>query len=226
MPKGWENDFDVIGTPVDWCGLNYYTRKLIAPDPDSAWPSHKEVEGPLPKTQMGWEIYPEGLEFFLKRTHAEYTKGLPLYVTENGLANDDHLINGEVQDDGRIDFLDQHLAATRRAAEAGVPVKGYFLWSLMDNYEWAVGYEKRFGIVHTDFETLKRTPRRPSRRLLRPSPADWLCLILTAAPAQRPSCCIATRRPLSCQRPIRPFAHCRTGSESAKQPCFPRTGAS
>jgi beta-glucosidase len=165
MPKGWENDFDVIGTPVDWCGLNYYTRKLIAPDPDSAWPSHKEVEGPLPKTQMGWEIYPEGLEFFLKRTHAEYTKGLPLYVTENGLANDDHLINGEVQDDGRISFLDQHLAAVRRAADAGVPVKGYFLWSLMDNYEWAVGFEKRFGIVHTDFDTLERTPKASFKAL-------------------------------------------------------------
>lgn len=159
MPAGWQDDFDVIGTPVDWCGLNYYTRKLIAADPASPWPSLREVDGPLPKTQMGWEIYPEGLEHFLTRTHADYTKGLPLYVTENGMANPDVIECGAVEDAGRIAYIASHLEAVRRAASAGVPVAGYFVWSLMDNYEWSLGYEKRFGLVHVDFDTLTRTPK-------------------------------------------------------------------
>jgi beta-glucosidase len=166
MPKGWQDDFGVIGAKVDWVGLNYYTRKLIGPV-DGPWPSHGEVEGPLPKTQMGWEIYPEGLEFFLKRTHAEYTKGLPLFVTENGMANPDVLVDGAVDDQGRIAYVEGHLAAVRRAIAAGVPVGGYYLWSLMDNYEWSLGYEKRFGMVHVDFETLQRTPKASYHALTR-----------------------------------------------------------
>ncbi len=158
MPEGWQDDFEVIGQPVDWCGLNYYTRKLIAPT-GGAWPSHGEVEGPLPKTAMDWEIYPEGLKFFLKRTHEEYTKGLPLFVTENGMASYDEVENGAVRDTARIDYLNQHVAKVKEAIDEGVPVAGYFVWSLMDNYEWALGYEKRFGLVHVDFDTLARTPK-------------------------------------------------------------------
>lgn len=167
MPAGWQDDFDIIGTPVDWCGLNYYTRKVIAADPASPWPSLKEINGPLPKTQMGWEVYPEGLEFFLKRTHADYTRGLPLYVTENGMANPDMIEGGAVEDAGRIAYLASHLEAVRRAAAAGVPVAGYFVWSLMDNYEWSLGYEKRFGIVHVDFDSLTRTPKASYHALRR-----------------------------------------------------------
>ncbi|NUB43046.1 beta-glucosidase [Fertoebacter nigrum] len=166
MPNGWQDDFGVIGAKVDWVGLNYYTRKLIGPV-DGPWPSHGEVEGPLPKTQMGWEIYPEGLEFFLKRTHAEYTKGLPLFVAENGMANPDVLVDGAVDDQGRIAYVEGHLAAVRRAIAAGVPVQGYYLWSLMDNYEWSLGYEKRFGMVHVDFDTLQRTPKASYHALTR-----------------------------------------------------------
>ncbi|EEW25527.1 GH1 family beta-glucosidase [Rhodobacter ferrooxidans] len=158
MPDAWQDDMATIATPVDWVGINYYTRKLIGPTA-GPWPSHTEVEGPLPKTQMGWEIYPEGLEFFLRRTHAEYTKGLPLYVTENGMANPDVLEGGAVDDQGRIDYVAVHLAAVQRAIAAGVPVQGYFLWSLLDNFEWSLGYEKRFGLVHVDFESLQRTPK-------------------------------------------------------------------
>jgi beta-glucosidase len=158
LPDGWEDDFDLIGEPVDWCGLNYYTRKLIVPD-DGPWPSHHEVEGPLPKTAMEWEIYPEGLKHFLKRTHEDYTKGLPLYVTENGMASWDRLENGVVDDPARIDYLSQHLAKVRETIAEGVPVAGYFTWSLLDNYEWALGYDKRFGLVHVDFDTLARTPK-------------------------------------------------------------------
>ncbi|MEM1064098.1 MAG: GH1 family beta-glucosidase [Pseudomonadota bacterium] len=158
MPEGWQDDFGVISEPVDWCGLNYYTRKNIAPC-DGPWPAHEEVEGQLPKTAMDWEIYPDGLHFFLKRTHEEFTRGLPLYVTENGMAAPDSVIDGGVPDPHRIDYINSHLGAVQRALAEGVPVAGYFVWSLMDNYEWALGYEKRFGLVHVDFDTLKRTPK-------------------------------------------------------------------
>ena len=158
MPEGWQDDFDVIGQPVDWCGLNYYTRKLIGPT-GGAWPAHEEVDGPLPKTAMGWEIYPDGLKHFLKRTHEDYTKGLPLYITENGMAGPDEMENGEVRDEARIDYLARHLAKVREAVDEGANVAGYFVWSLMDNYEWSFGYEKRFGLVHVDFDTLARTPK-------------------------------------------------------------------
>ncbi|WP_300055351.1 GH1 family beta-glucosidase [uncultured Roseobacter sp.] len=155
MPKGWEDDFELIGQPLDWCGLNYYTCKRIAPT-DGPWPAHQEVNGPLPKTQMGWEIYPEGLHHFLTWVHETYTKGLPLYVTENGMANPDE---AGVRDDARIDYLNAHIAAAQQAMAEGVPLKGYTFWSLMDNYEWALGYEKRFGLIHVDFKTLDRTPK-------------------------------------------------------------------
>ncbi len=158
LPKGWQDDFATITAPVDWCGLNYYTRKQIAPDA-GPWPQYAEVDGPLPKTQMGWEIYPQGLYDFLTRTARDYTGDLPLIVTENGMANADVVTKGKVEDAARITFVDDHLDAVRRAIADGVPVQGYFLWSLLDNYEWALGYEKRFGLVHVDFETLKRTPK-------------------------------------------------------------------
>lgn len=159
MPEGYERDFDVIAEPVDWVGINYYTRKLIAPDGSGQFPALKEVEGPLPKTLMDWEIYPDGLAFFIDRVHRDYAKGLPIYVTENGMASADRLVGGAVSDPARIDFLNQHLARVRQAIDAGVPLKGYFIWSLLDNYEWALGYEKRFGLVHVDFDTLQRTPK-------------------------------------------------------------------
>jgi len=91
LPKGWDTDFDLIGAPVDWCGINYYTRSNIAAK-DGPWPNVQAVEGPLDKTQMGWEIYPDGLYDFIMRTHREYTKGLPIYVTENGMANADPIV--------------------------------------------------------------------------------------------------------------------------------------
>ncbi len=158
LPDGWLDDFATIQAPIDWVGINYYTRKVIAPDP-SHWPSLAEVEGPLPKTFMDWEIYPDGLYDFLMRTTREYAGDLPIYVTENGLAAPDALENGAVSDSGRIDFLQRHLAAVQRALADGAPVKGYYVWSLLDNYEWALGYEKRFGLVHVDFDTLVRTPK-------------------------------------------------------------------
>ncbi len=158
MPAGWQDDMRTIAAPVDWVGINYYTRKLIAPAP-GPWPAHREVDGPLPKTEMGWEIYPEGLAFFLRRTAKEYSGDLPIYITENGMAGADSLHAGKVEDSARIDYLAQHLRAVQAVAAEGVPVQGYFTWSLLDNYEWALGYEKRFGLIHVDFETLQRTPK-------------------------------------------------------------------
>ncbi|WP_170604836.1 GH1 family beta-glucosidase [Ruegeria arenilitoris] len=153
LPADWEDDFETIGAPVDWCGLNYYTRKLIS-HTDAPWPSLKEVQGPLPKTQMGWEIDPDALSRFLIRTAREYTGELPIFVTENGMASSERQ-----QDNDRIDYLDLHLSALQEALNQGVPINGYFVWSLLDNYEWALGYEKRFGLVDVDFKTLKRTPK-------------------------------------------------------------------
>ncbi|WP_068114843.1 GH1 family beta-glucosidase [Tropicimonas marinistellae] len=158
FPSGWQDDFDVIGTPVDWLGVNYYTREIIKAT-DGPWPGHTSIEGPLPKTQMGWEIYPEGLLHFLRRCHVDYTGDLPLYVTENGMANPDIVVDGTVDDVVRIDYLARHFDAAKQAIAEGVPLNGYFVWSLMDNFEWAFGYEKRFGLVHVDFETLQRTPK-------------------------------------------------------------------
>ncbi|MBU2993379.1 GH1 family beta-glucosidase [Octadecabacter sp. 1_MG-2023] len=159
MPQGWQDDFPTIQAPLDWCGINYYTRRIVRSN-DAAWPSHDVIEdGPLPKTQMGWEIFPDGMYNFLKRTKEEYTGDLPLFITENGMANPDVIKNGAVDDPERISFLNQHFEAVRRAIADGVPVDGFFVWSLLDNYEWALGYEKRFGLVHVDFDTLKRTPK-------------------------------------------------------------------
>jgi beta-glucosidase len=164
MPANWQDDMALIGQPLDWLGINYYTRHIQTHAPDLPWPSTRDVTGPLPKTQMDWEIYPEGLHHFLTRMARDYVGDLPLYVTENGMANADH---PDSPDTVREDFLFAHLAATRRAITDGANVRGFFYWSLLDNYEWAFGYEKRFGLVHVDFTTLKRTPKTSYHALAR-----------------------------------------------------------
>jgi len=165
LPNGWQKDFATIQAPLDWVGINYYTRKRIA-HAEGAWPNYAEAPTQGPLTQMGWEIYPDGLRDILIRTAQDYTGDLPLYVTENGMANPDTLTT---PDTARIDYLSQHLTAVQQAITAGAPVQGYFCWSLMDNFEWALGYEKRFGLVHVDFGTLARTPKASYHAL-----AQWL----------------------------------------------------
>jgi beta-glucosidase len=167
MPANWQDDMKLIGQPLDWLGVNYYTRHTVAHAPGAPWPALRDVPGTLPKTQMGWEIYPDGLQSFLTRMERDYVGNLPLYVTENGMANADTLNDGQVTDQIREDYLFAHLAATKRAIEAGANVKGFFYWSLLDNYEWAEGYEKRFGLVHVDFNTLERTPKSSYHALAR-----------------------------------------------------------
>lgn len=148
-----ENDFSIIAQPLDFLGINYYTR---------IWASAAQPPVPAPKlqgeTDMGWEIYPEGLSELLTWLHRNYRLP-PVYITENGMAHADRLVDGVVADQPRIDYVRAHLQALARAIEAGVDVRGYFYWSLLDNYEWDSGYDKRFGLVHVDYDTQVRTPK-------------------------------------------------------------------
>lgn len=159
MPRGFAQDMGLISAPIDWLGINYYTRNVIAADPGALWPSTRAVEGPLPKTQMGWEIHPEGLSHLLIRVARDHAGDLPLVVTENGMAWDDRVVDGAVNDAQRVAYIDSHLAAARDAIAAGVNLRGFFYWSLLDNFEWAFGYERRFGLVHVDYATQRRTPK-------------------------------------------------------------------
>jgi beta-glucosidase len=112
--------------------------------------------GGLPLTEMGWEIYPQGLTDLLVRLHADYTLP-PTYITENGGAFPDPVVQGQVHDADRTHYLQTHIAAVAQAMRQGVPMAGYMVWSLMDNFEWSSGYAKRFGIVHVDYATQART---------------------------------------------------------------------
>ncbi len=159
LPTGWEKDFADMSAPIDWIGLNYYTRKLISAGPTGMFGDFLEVEGSLQKTDLGWEIYSEGLGHFLRMVWDEYADGLPLYVTENGMAAADLVTDGRIDDAVRISFLLDHLNVVKSVIDHGIDVRGYFVWSLLDNFEWALGYGKRFGIVHVDHETFQRTPK-------------------------------------------------------------------
>ncbi len=162
MPEGWQDDMKDVAQPIDWFGINYYTCQRLR-RAGKVWPHVGTVPGPLPRTDMGWEVCPEGLTALLRRTAADYTGEMPIFITENGLA----VAEAETPDTSRIAYLDAHLGAALAAIEAGVPLKGYTVWSLLDNYEWAFGYSKRFGLVHVDFGTQARTPRASYHALAR-----------------------------------------------------------
>lgn len=146
-----DGDLALIGVPIDFLGINYYSR---------IWASAAKTPPPnaLGVTDMGWEIYPDGLRELLTGLRAGYALP-PIYITENGCACADRLENGAVDDTARIDYLRRHLEALAQARAAGVDVRGYFAWSLMDNFEWDSGYAKRFGLVHVDYATQVRTPK-------------------------------------------------------------------
>ena len=158
LPEAWQDDLAVVARPLDWVGINYYTRQICAADPSVPFWQTKRVNGELERNNLGWEIYPEGLTHVLERVAREYTR-LPIYVTENGITEDD--------DTRRVDFYERHLGALREAQRAGVDVRGFFAWSLLDNYEWAEGYTPRFGLVHTDYATQARTPKGSYRAFQR-----------------------------------------------------------
>ncbi|GAA2459274.1 GH1 family beta-glucosidase [Streptomyces lavendulocolor] len=165
-----DGDLEVTSAPVDSLGINYYSPTVVAAgtsETPSPWPGAERhvrfVPAPGPRTAMDWPVDPEGLYGLLTRLRDELP-GTPLMVTENGAAYDDYADpSGEVHDPERVAYLDGHLAAVHRALADGVDVRGYFLWSLLDNFEWAYGYGKRFGIVHVDFASQRRTPKDSAR---------------------------------------------------------------
>ena len=167
-------DAAVIAAPLDFLGVNYYFREIVragtgtgSADPHArAWVGSTDVEpvpAGKPTTAMGWEIDPSGLYDVLTWVHRDYGP-VPIYVTENGAAFDDvREADGSIRDNNRIEFLDSHFRATLDAVQDGVDVRGYFVWSLLDNFEWAYGYDKRFGLVHVDYATQNRTPKDSAR---------------------------------------------------------------
>jgi beta-glucosidase len=185
-----DGDLAAIATPFDTLGVNYYHGDLVSaqpPDvapPDGGAPTERPTGSPypddrgihvhdrgLPRTGMGWEVQPEALTRTLRRLYDEYTAaaGVRLVVTENGSAYPDVVdpVSGTIDDVGRASFLLDHLAAVLDAIDAGVPVGGYFAWSLLDNFEWAWGHDQRFGIVHVDYATQRRTVKRSGREYAR-----------------------------------------------------------
>jgi beta-glucosidase len=157
VPHVEPGDLAAIATPMDFLGINYYTRGVVSAR--GAWSAQSSGK---PLTDMGWEIVPEGLTELLVRLHRDWRLP-PLYVAENGAAFQDTLIatpdGPRVHDLARTDYIASHIAAVGDALAQGVPMVGYMVWSLMDNFEWASGYAKRFGIVHVDYGSLARTPK-------------------------------------------------------------------
>ncbi|MFI6536187.1 GH1 family beta-glucosidase [Nonomuraea sp. NPDC050547] len=156
-----QDGLDVISTPIDGLGVNYYNPTRIAAPRQDAFPFDDAGVTGYPTTAFGWPVVPDGLHELLTGLKRRYGRRLPpVYVTENGCSQPDSVSpDGTVDDPERIAFLDGHLAALQRARRDGVDVRGYFVWSLLDNFEWAEGYHQRFGLVHVDFETLRRTPK-------------------------------------------------------------------
>ncbi|HEY0752835.1 MAG TPA: GH1 family beta-glucosidase [Ktedonobacteraceae bacterium] len=157
-----EGDMEIISTPIDFLGVNNYTRLVFQASTDGSRSEPIMVPGAL-YTAMPWEVYPDGLRSLLVWLHEEYA--LPsLYVTENGAAFADSWEGGdELHDPLRVAYLRDHIQATGQAIEQGAPVKGYFVWSLMDNFEWSHGYSKRFGIIYVDYPSQRRVLKDSAR---------------------------------------------------------------
>lgn len=167
-------DQELLITNPDFIGVNYYADNFIGPDKSDTFangvgspiPFAVKFDGsaPLPHTDMGWPITPDGFYELLVRINRDWPMVTNISITENGAAFPEGPdATGEVADDRRVAYLDAHIAAVSSAIADGVPVKSYFAWSLMDNFEWAEGYAKRFGLVHVDFDTLKRTPKNSAK---------------------------------------------------------------
>jgi beta-glucosidase len=160
MPYVELGDLAAISAPLDFLGVNYYMRNIVRSE---AIPENQNEPRTITRrpelTDMGWEVYPEGLYEILTRLKADYD--FPAYyVTENGVAYPDHVgADGQVFDARRVAYLRDHFIQAARAIAEGVPLRGYFVWSLMDNFEWAFGFSKRFGLVYTDYATQQRTPK-------------------------------------------------------------------
>ncbi|HEV3407078.1 MAG TPA: GH1 family beta-glucosidase [Gaiellaceae bacterium] len=156
IPGDLVRELDAVDGELDFLGVNYYTRQVVQAA-DGGILAAEAVAPAGERTAMGWEVYPRGLRELLVRLHADYGD-VPLVVTENGAAYGD-----ELEDADRIDYLARHFAAAADALDAGVPLTGYFVWSLLDNFEWAEGYAKRFGLIRVDYETQRRTVKASGR---------------------------------------------------------------
>jgi beta-glucosidase len=157
-PPVQPGDLEAMAAPIDFLGVNNYFRFVVRASGNGDRP-HLVRDPDAPATDMGWEVYPEGLHQLLLRVGRDYSPKA-IYITENGAAYGDVRVHdGSVHDPERTAYLQSHIDAVRRAAEAGVPMKGYFVWSFLDNFEWSLGYSKRFGIVYVDYPTLERVPK-------------------------------------------------------------------
>ncbi|PRB65667.1 GH1 family beta-glucosidase [Microbacterium sp. MYb45] len=159
-PSVQKGDLEIISEPIDFVGINYYARGVVTHD-DAIAVTRARLEEPVGEyTAMGWEVHAPGLESIITETHLRYGPAA-IYVTENGSAwNDEVGADGSINDERRVAYLGGHLEAAARARAAGAPLAGYFAWSLLDNFEWAEGYAKRFGLVHVDYDTQRRTMKR------------------------------------------------------------------
>lgn len=154
-----DGDLEIIHAPVDFAGVNHYQRVIAHNDESKAF-GVREVPAQPATTSFGWSVTPDALHAVLTRVANEYTT-LPLYITESGASYDDYVDpNGEIVDSERVDYLSGYFAAAARAIADGINLRGYFVWSFLDNYEWAEGYSKRFGIVYVDYRTQERIPKR------------------------------------------------------------------
>ena len=161
LPCVADGDLSVISTPIDGLGVNYYNPTRLSALPDSPLPFQMQPIPGYPVTAFGWPVIPAGLSELLGLLDERYGDRLPpVYITENGCSQDDKPEpDGTVNDPGRIEYLDGHLRAVLDAIGAGVDVRGYFQWTLIDNFEWTEGYHQRFGLVYLDLDTLSRTPK-------------------------------------------------------------------
>ncbi|CAM4509965.1 beta-glucosidase [Paenibacillus endophyticus] len=151
-------DMAIISQPIDFLGINYYTGSLIRHAAGNDMYDSEEISSSFAKTDFDWNIYADGFYHVLTWITETYGQ-IPIYITENGACYEAELQDGKINDEARISFLRDHIMALHRAIASGVPVKGYMVWSLMDNFEWAFGYSKPFGLVHVNFNTLERTPK-------------------------------------------------------------------
>jgi beta-glucosidase len=161
-PADSSGDLEMIATPIDFLGVNYYSRAVLRFDPSSPleFAEARPTEGEFSPM---WEVYPAGFEELLLRIQRVY-QPKEILITENGTPNLDVVDeNGQVNDAPRISYLERHLARVQAAMAQGVPVKGYFVWSLLDNFEWAFGYAMRFGLIYVDFPTQRRIPKASAR---------------------------------------------------------------
>ncbi|MGM0481820.1 MAG: GH1 family beta-glucosidase [Pseudomonadota bacterium] len=162
-PQIAAGDMQIIQQPLDFLGVNYYTRTVFRMNA-SGWFSDVPARGSN-LTSMGWEVFPQGLTEILSQLDDYFDHLPPVYITENGAAYDDAVHQGEVNDERRIDYFQTHLLAVDQALKAGVDIRGFFAWSLMDNFEWAEGYSQRFGLVHVNYETQQRTLKNSAKAL-------------------------------------------------------------